>query len=317
MCSTLCLISGTIRLIRRDMRRITRRTALQAAAASALALPAVLAGPPDKPKRSVNQPYLKLSCNLYTFNSLLSSGETDLAQIFDFCASLGFSAVDSPGYYFTGYPAPPDDRYLYDLKRRAFLLGLDISGAGIRNDFTNPDPLKRAADLDLIKAWAEVAAKLGAPVLRVFAGNSKLEGRSREEVRGWVVEGLRRSAEICQQRGVMAVLQNHRDFLESAEQTLEVLGMVDSPWLGLNLDIGGFRTPDPYQDIEKLVPYAVTWQIKENVYFGDEPVPTDLSRLVRIIKAANYRGYLPLETLGAGDAREKIRNLLSRVREAL
>jgi sugar phosphate isomerase/epimerase len=299
------------------MRRIARRKVLQTAAASTLMWSTVLADPPRKPGRSVSQPYLKLSCNLYTFNAPLSRGETDLAQVFDYCASLGLAAVDPVGYYFPGYPSVPDDRYVYDLKRRAFLLGLDISGTGVRNDFTNPDAAKRAADLELISNWAGVAARLGAPVLRVFAGNSPLEGRSRDEVRGWVVDGLRRCADVCGKHGVMAVLQNHRDFIESADQTLEILGLVDSPWLGLNLDIGGFRRPDPYPEIEKTAPYAVTWQIKEHVYFGDEQVETDLPRLFRIIKAANYRGYLPLETLGAGDPKEQITRLLARARAAL
>src|SRR5512146_2977421 len=80
------------------------------------------------------KPLLKLSCNLFTFNSLLTKGEMTLPQVIDFCAELGFLAVDPTGYYFPGYPQPPATSYLNQIKRQAFMLGLDISGTGVRNN---------------------------------------------------------------------------------------------------------------------------------------------------------------------------------------
>jgi len=38
-------------------------------------------------------PKIKLSCNLYSFNGPLRSGEMTLEQAIDFCAELGFEAV--------------------------------------------------------------------------------------------------------------------------------------------------------------------------------------------------------------------------------
>jgi hypothetical protein len=55
--------------------------------------------------------------------------------------------VDLTGYYFPDYPNVPADDYIYALKRKAFLLGLDISGTGVRNDFANPDENKRKEDI--------------------------------------------------------------------------------------------------------------------------------------------------------------------------
>ena len=68
------------------------------------------------------------------------NGQMTLEQVLAFCSDLGFAAVDPTGYYFPKYPALPDDSYLYQIKRKAFRLGLDISGTGVRNDFTLPDP---------------------------------------------------------------------------------------------------------------------------------------------------------------------------------
>ncbi len=269
----------------------------------------------EKIKR-VGGPSLKLSCNLYSFNSLLRSGEMTLDKVLEFCAELGFAAVDPTAYYFPGYPKTPPDEYLYRIKRKAFLLGLDISGTGVRNDFTAPDAGRRNADVELVGTWIECAARLGAPVLRVFAGEGIPPGHTEEEVTGWVVQALRQCTEHGRRFGVIVVVQNHNDFIRTAEQVLAILRMVDSEWLAVHLDIGSFRAGDPYDEIAKVVPYAATWQIKETVYFDNRPEKTDLVRLFRLIKQAGYRGYLPLETL-EGDPRVRLPKFLDEAREAL
>lgn len=260
---------------------------------------------------------LKVSCNLYSFNRLLRSGQMTLEEVVEFCARLDFEAVDPTAYYFPGYPDTPDDSYLYSIKRKAFLLGLDISGTGVRNDFTTADENKRKADIALVKKWIECAARLGAPVLRVFAGRGVPEGYRQEQVDDGVAGSIKECAEYGGQYGVMVVLQNHAEFIKTAEHTLKILRMVDSEWSGVNLDIGSFRTADPYEDIAKVAPYAVTWQIKENLTMQAKEVKTDLKKIVRILRNADYRGYIPIETLGAGDPREKVPKFLDEVRAAL
>ena len=103
----------------------------------------------------------KISLNVYSFNSLLREGQIDLFNVLDFCAEYNFDAIDPTRYYFPGYPEVPTDKYINEFKRKAFLLGLDISGTGVRNDFANPDSSSRKADIEMIKEWIQVAAKLG------------------------------------------------------------------------------------------------------------------------------------------------------------
>lgn len=262
-------------------------------------------------------PKLKLSLNAYSFNSLLRSGDMDLDGLLDFCARYDFDAVDLTGYYFPGYPEVPEDTYINHIKRKAFLLGLDISGTGVRNDFTDPDAQKREADIALIKSWIEAAARLGAPLIRVFTGHGVPDGYTEEEITSQVVEALKVCAEYGARFGVIVAIQNHADLIQRADQLLGILDRVNSEWLGVVLDIGSFRTEDPYRDIARAAPYASSWQIKEKLTIGGEEVKTDLSRIVQILREANYRGYIPLETLGEGDPREKVPRFLSEVREAL
>ena len=115
----------------------------------------------------------------------------DLDDLLAFCAELNFDAVDLTAYYFPGYPVPPSDAYINNIKRKAFLLGLDISGTGIKNDFTEPDRKKRQKDILLIRQWIDFAAKLGAPVLRVFAGKQSPSGYKWEQIADGMVKDFR------------------------------------------------------------------------------------------------------------------------------
>ena len=56
---------------------------------------------------------------------------------------------------------------------------------------------------------------------------------------------------------------------------------------------------------------------EENVWIDGKEVPTDFVKLFKILKEKGYRGYLPLETLGAGDPYQKVPVLLENVRKAL
>jgi hypothetical protein len=96
-----------------------------------------------------------------------------------------------------------------------------------------------------------------------------------------------------------------------------VIEGVASDWFASILDIGSLRSGDPYAEIQKLVPYAVSWQIKEQVGRNGKDEATDLTRIKAIIDQSGYRGYLPPEALGAGDPRPKVIAFLDKIRRAL
>ncbi|MFW6101962.1 MAG: sugar phosphate isomerase/epimerase family protein [Bacteroidota bacterium] len=265
----------------------------------------------------VERPKLKLSLNAYSFNRLLQNGEMDLFQLLDFCAKHNLDAVDPTGYYFPGYPEVPKDEYINRFKRQAFLIGLDISGTGVRNDFSNPDASEREKDLELIREWIVAASKMGAPLIRLFAGSGLPDGHSQKEVNEWLVDGLTRAADFGKQYGVMIAMQNHSDFIKTADHIIEIMETANHDWLGLHLDIGSLRQGDPYEEIKKVVTYAITWQIKELVYFDGKPQETNLKKVFQIAADAGYRGYLPLETLGEGDPYKKVEKLIAGARKAL
>jgi sugar phosphate isomerase/epimerase len=273
------------------------------------------------PAKAIFAPFpakLRLSLNCYSFNTPLRSGEIDLFDVLEFCAANGIDAIDPTGYYFPGYPEVPDNEYISQFKRQAFLMGIDISGTGLRNDFTLSNAEKRKEEVVLVKKWIEAAAKLGAPTLRIFVGvtNPEQDGFTRDQVFDWMVRDIRECCEYAGKFGVVLSLQNHWDYIKTASDILKIFKMVNSEWLGLNLDIGSYRF-DPYEEIRQTIHLAVTWQIKENVYVNGQQQKTDYDKLFKIIHNSGYRGYLPLETLGAGDPFEKLPRMIAEVRKAL
>jgi sugar phosphate isomerase/epimerase len=254
---------------------------------------------------------------MFSFNKFLTDGTMSLAQAIEFCGELGFDAVDPTGYYLDGYPEVPGDAHLYTIKNVAFNNGMAISGTGIRNDFALPEKSERLKQVEFAKRWIEVAAKLDAPVIRLFAGNKLPEGTGVNEVKKWIIEALHPCIQFGKDHGVIITLQNHFDAIKSMEDIKSILDQIDSPWFGLNLDIGSLRLGDPYEDIKVLIPYAKTWQIKENLYVNNVQEPTNVKKLIGIIKDGGYRGYIPVETLSPSDPLVRLKPFLEEIESAI
>lgn len=256
-------------------------------------------------EKEIHPSHIKLALNAYSFNDMLTGNRQKdnkptltLPELLDWCATQNIDAVDLTGYYFPGYPGVPTDEYIYELKRKAFKLGIDISGTGIKNNFASPDPAVRAADVKRAKEWIVVASKLGAPVLRLFAGEIPKGYENKwDEVAGWMIDCYKECAAFGAQHGVIIGIQNHGDMLQTADQCIKVVKAVNSKWAGLILDTGNFKVKDPYADIEAVIPYTVNWQVKESVFGIGSDIVTDVPRLMKILKKSGYRGYVPIETL--------------------
>lgn len=292
--------------------RYYRRSFLARAVGAAALLSPSAAGA-NKVTR-VGGSHVRIALNSYSFNKGLVDGSMTLEDVVHYCAQHSIDALDATGYYFPGYPKVPGDEYLYNLKKTAFLNGVTIFGTGVRNDFSVTDPAARKRDVQMVKDWIEVASKLGASVIRVFSGRALPPGHTFDQVLEWMVPDFKECVTHGQRHGVILGLQNHNDFLKTAAETIRLIDAVDSEWFRSILDVGSLRQVDPYTEIEKLVPYAVSWQLKESVGINGKDVPTDLRRVKSILEKAGYRGMLPIETLGSGDPRVKVAKFLEQVR---
>ena len=251
------------------------------------------------------KPDLVLALNAYSFADLLraKSQRSDeqvytLFNLLDWCASEEIKALDPTAYFFPTYPEVPSDEYLERFKNRANDLGIAISGTGIRNNFASPDSVVRKEGVDLAKAWIVAASKIGAPVVRVFAGAIPEGYEENWEVPAqWMIDCYKELLPVAEQYGVKIGIQNHGEMLQTAEQCIYIMKALDSEWAGIIVDTGNFKTPDPYKDIAEVVPYAINWQVKESPLGLGSEIKTDYNKLIEIIRAGGYKGYLPVETL--------------------
>jgi sugar phosphate isomerase/epimerase len=256
-------------------------------------LPAAAHVKPDERKSASPGPW-KLAVAAYSYRQLLQ-GANKKMDLFDFirtCAELGTDGVELTEYYFQK-PLTPD--YLMRLKRHAHLWGQSITGTPIGNEFTFPAGPQRDEQVAKYKAWLDVSADLGSPAVRTFAGKAP-KGMSDSEARRNVVETLNLVAEHAARRGVFIGVENHGGVVAEPDGLLEIIRAVDSPWVGINLDSGNFRTEDPYADLARCAPYAVTVQFKVDMFPKGAPAQlADFPRILKILRAANYRGFITLE----------------------
>lgn len=289
----------------------------------------------ESPIKRVGGSHFRISLNAFSFNDMLranakdASQGVDLFEVCDFCAKQNIDAIDLTGYYFPGYPDAPADDYIFRLKRHAFDLGLEISGTGVRNDFVTLDESVRREAIQRVKTWIEVASKLGAPVIRVFAQTwppfrnwRQASGNAdRAVVEGRVADAVRECAEYGQKFGVVVGVQNHGDFLKTGQEHLSLINRVDHPWCGALVDTGKYVSDDPYADIALTAPHAVNWQIKQAMGTNVDATPMDMLKLITIVRKSGYRGNLPIETLPLKrpdyDPFVEIPKVLAEVREAM
>lgn len=237
----------------------------------------------------------------------------DLFQFIDFCADHGCQGTELTSYYF---PAEFTDAFLLKLKRHAFIRGIGISGTAVGNTFTLPPGEKRSQEIASVKKWVDYAQLMGAPHIRVFAGNA--QGVSKDQAKRLAIDALQECCEYAATKGVMLGLENHGGIVAEADDLLEIVRAVNSPWFGINLDTGNFQTPDPYGDIARCAPYAVNVQVKSEIQTrGEKKQAADLARLVQIVRDARYQGYVALEYEAAEDAWQAVPRILAELRRLL
>ena len=274
---------------------------------------------PKKPSVGTGEigPRLKLGCAAYSYRDYLphdgKPGKMTLLEWLELASAWDLDGVELTSYYFTS----EDPQAMNAIKAKAFKLGLDISGTSVGNNFCLPAGDDRSKQIEHTKRWVDHAVELGAPCMRVFAGD-KRAGADRKSDFASVVECLKTCCDYAGTRGVFLAIENHGYLTETAPEVLDILEAVNNEWLGVNLDTGNFIS-DPYKNMELVAPKAVTTHTKTEVRTtdGSGSEPADFPRSMRILRAANYRGYISLEYEAKEDAVTAVPRILASLGEAI
>lgn len=292
-----------------------RRQFLQAAAIAAAAGPAAVLARGAEPGFQPPCKGIKLSIAAYSYRKYLTAKTGEKMTLDDFvekAAALKLDAVEPTSYYFTD----TSETYLKHLRKKALDLGLAISGTAVGNDFGHPPGPKRDQQIAHVKKWVDHAAVLGAPVIRIFAGKAQ-KGQTADEAHKLMVGAIEECCAYAGQHKVALALENHGGPTTTASDLIRFMRDVKSPWFGVNLDTGNFRTPDPYVDIAAAAPHAFNVQVKVEVRVGGKSQPTDYARIVQILRKVKHNGYLALEYEAKEDPLKAIPRHVEALRAAL
>jgi L-ribulose-5-phosphate 3-epimerase len=223
--------------------------------------------------------------------------------------------------------------YLNQLKRLAFRNGLDLIQLSIHQDFVSPDPQERRKHIDHTLHCIELAAQLGVPSIRLNSGRWKtipsfddlmkvkgdeppLAGYTNQDALKWCTDSILACIPAAEKAGIILDLENHWGLTTKTESLMQIYRAVNSPWLGINLDVGNFPG-DPYPEIEKIAPYANIVHFK--TYFGGGvwyTLDLDYRRIANILRNANFTGYVSLEMEGNEPASTAVPKSLELMRQA-
>ncbi len=232
---------------------------------------------------------------------------------------FGITAVEYVNQFFKDKAR--DTAYLKELKSRTETLGVRnvlimVDGEGMLG---HPESAERAKTVDNHKQWVEAAKFLGCHAIRV---NAQSKGSPDEQAR-LAADGLRALGEFAAPHDISVIVENHGGLSSNGAWLAGVIRRAGLPNVGTLPDFGNFRISrdeeyDRYKGVEELMPYAKGVSAKSNDFDaqGNE-VHTDYRRMLDIVIASKYRGYIGIEyegqTLSEYDGIRATKALLERM----
>jgi sugar phosphate isomerase/epimerase len=273
-------------------------------------------------------PDIRISLAEWSFHRALESGKMDHLD-FPLRAKneFGISAVEYVNGFFGGTKmnfkeAAKNRAYLNEMLKRSqdagvlnHLLMCDDEGP-----LSSIDEKERLESVDNHKKWIEAAKVLGCVTVRVnLHGEGSADDRKKASI-----DALSRLGEFAKPMQVNIVVENHGSVTSNAEWLTEVMKQVGKDNVGTLPDFGNFCISHPwgtiqegctdmydiYKGIQQLLPYAKgvsakTYDFDRN---GEQPL-MDYKRLIDIVKASGFKGYIGIEYEGINQPEDEgVRN---------
>ena len=250
-------------------------------------------------------------------------------EVIDHAANLGAHGVDVLHVQMDN----ETPEYLKSLRQRAENNGVELICLSIHQDFVDPDKAVRDQNIEHTLRCIDIAHELGISYIRLNSGRWNtiksfdelmanrgiepiLPGFTEDDGFNWCIESITECLPAAEKAGVVLALENHWGLTRTPEGLLRIVNAIGSPWLGVLMDTGNFLE-DPYDKLEQIAAQAVFVQAK-TYYGGGEWYTLDLDypRIAKILKKANYQGYISLEFEGKEDANTGVPKSLELLRQA-
>jgi sugar phosphate isomerase/epimerase len=181
-----------------------------------LGAPALLRARGSKPRLPIS--FSTLGCPDWTWKTILAEADR-----------LGYAGIEIRGLEgemdLPKWPGFQGSR-LQESRHDLAALGLVVTDLGASAKMHVKEPDERRKQLDEGRRFIDLAARLGAPYVRMF-GDHLPPGEPRDEVMKRVVEGFQEMADHAKDAGVAVIIESHGDFTHSADLE-KILTRVDS-----------------------------------------------------------------------------------------
>jgi L-ribulose-5-phosphate 3-epimerase len=269
-------------------------------------LGAGLAVNPALPKKifaNPDSPAFKISLAQWSLHRALKADEIDNLDFARIAREeFDIEAIEYVNQFFKD--KAEETAYLTDMKTRAgdhnvHSLLIMCDGEGRLGD---PDQKARQQAVENHYKWVKAAQFLGCHSIRV---NAASEG-SYEEQQKLAADGLRRLCEFADPYEINVIVENHGGLSSNGTWLSGVIQMVDHPRSGTLPDFGNFRVDentnyDRYKGVTELMPYAKAVSAKSHDFNQNgEEIHTDYFKMMDIVLAAGYNGYVGIEYEGDG-----------------
>jgi L-ribulose-5-phosphate 3-epimerase len=248
----------------------------------------------------------------YSYRQALQSKAMTYEDLIRVAVETGTDGIDMTVYWLPG----TTDDVLLPLRRAAYRNRVEIYSVGTRVRLAQPTAELREKELVELRKWVDVAQKMGATHVRVFGGPKPADA-TLEQAIGMAIETLKRGAEYAGARGIILGVEDDGGITDFAKETIQIVTGADSPWAGMNLDIGNFKPPKVLEQVEMSIPHAVSTHIKTEMAQDDgkTKVPYDWDRVFAMFARHAYRGYMGLEYEAADDPSTAVPKHLRRLKE--
>lgn len=123
----------------------------------------------------------------------------------------------------------------------------------------------RGTEPERITEALEVAHTLGADLLRTYCCFGKYNDITLKEA----PEKIKQIVPVLKKYRIRFAIENHEE--ETADEIIEMINKVNSPWVGSHCDIGNsmMAWEEPESAMNKLAPYAFTSHFKDHIVIKD------------------------------------------------
>ena len=260
---------------------------------------------------------MKTSITMYSFHRAARQRGMTVEQFIRTAGAMGVDGVDLLSYFWQDEAAevPQVAGWLKDA-------GLELAAYAVGNNFIKGGEADFAAGVKTVTDGIEMAARLGAPAMRVFGGNLP-EGMTVDEALDRAARGLRECLPLAEAKGVVLAVENHGGMPGTAEELRRVIEAVDSPFVRACVDIGNFLSAgdEAGPAVKATADLAAHVHVKDFKMFdadseegrkaaradwrleacavGEGVVPQ--AACYQALKDAGYTGFLSLEYEGVND----------------